>query len=305
MQKLSTNFAIFFITLTLALMTISSATYAKRFGGGKSFGKKSYSTPFKRNTNNQKSQHQLNNAKQNQTRKEQLTKRGGLMGILGGLALGGLLGALFFGGAFEGINFMDILLFGGIAFLLYKLFASRRVQSNQTAGASSGPDMQAGHAENQYQRQAHQQQEYSSAPPPPPPESSANLSFPSWFNKDDFLLGAKKAFTDLQNAWDKGNMDFIQSMSSAEVFAEIHRQFQQQNERGTTKVISLEAEIIDYSDSPMPEVTVVFEAQITESDVPGAMGQTHVVQEQWIFLQTVVQGGSKQWLLDGIQQLDS
>jgi len=48
------------------------------------------------------------------------------MGMLGGLALGGLLGSLFFCGAFENINFMDILVFGGIAFLLYKLFAARK-----------------------------------------------------------------------------------------------------------------------------------------------------------------------------------
>ena len=54
-----------------------------------------------------------------------MTNRGGLMGMLGGLALGGLLGSMFFGGAFENFNFMDILIFGGVAFLLYKLFAAR------------------------------------------------------------------------------------------------------------------------------------------------------------------------------------
>jgi hypothetical protein len=39
---------------------------------------------------------------------------------------------LFFGGAFENFNFIDILVFGGIAFLLYKLFAAR-------AGAAQRP----------------------------------------------------------------------------------------------------------------------------------------------------------------------
>ena len=48
------------------------------------------------------------------------------MGMLGGLALGGLLGALFFGGAFENINFMDVLIFGLIACVLYKIFVSRK-----------------------------------------------------------------------------------------------------------------------------------------------------------------------------------
>ncbi|MGR5470930.1 Tim44 domain-containing protein, partial [Vibrio astriarenae] len=56
--------------------------------------------------------------------KEQTTKsssKKGLMGgLLGGLLAGGLLAA-FFGGSFEGIQFMDILIIGLIAFVIFKL----------------------------------------------------------------------------------------------------------------------------------------------------------------------------------------
>ena len=97
---------------------------AKRFGGARSFGSKpSYSNPYRRSTTKPtRSASQQRASQQNQAARQSMSRRGGLMGMLGGLALGGLLGAMFFGGAFAGLNFMDILVFGGIAYLLYKLF---------------------------------------------------------------------------------------------------------------------------------------------------------------------------------------
>jgi len=292
------------LSLLLVLMTVSTHSYAKRFGGGMSFGKKSFSSsPFKRNSG-QKAQGQKNNAKQqqNQSRKQQLSKRGGLMGMLGGLALGGMLGALFFGGAFEGINFMDILLFGGLAFLIYKLMASRKKPAPQTVTAGGNNFQNENSSSDNYFREQQNAQDFTSATPPPPPVSN-QLDFPSWFDKDDFIQGAKNAFNELQKAWDSGNLNFIQEMTSTEVFAEINTQFQQQTQQGTTEVISLSAEIIDYQDGPSPEVTVSFQAKINEADIPGAMGQTHDVHENWFFVRVEKENG-KQWQVDGIQQID-
>ncbi len=59
--------------------------------------------------------------------------------MLGGLALGGLLGALFFGGAFENLNFLDIAIFALIGFLLYRLFAARARRAMSHAGGGSQP----------------------------------------------------------------------------------------------------------------------------------------------------------------------
>jgi predicted lipid-binding transport protein (Tim44 family) len=72
-------------------------------------------------------------SQQNQAAKQGLAQRGGLMGMLGGLAIGGLLGALLFGGAFENLNLMDFLIFGGIAFMLYKLLSARSRATPQPA----------------------------------------------------------------------------------------------------------------------------------------------------------------------------
>lgn len=62
-------------------------------------------------------------------------KKGLMGGLLGGLLAGGLLAA-FFGGAFEGIQFMDILIMGLIAFVIFKLMraflASKQGSINQS-----------------------------------------------------------------------------------------------------------------------------------------------------------------------------
>ena len=79
---------------------------ARRFGGARSFGgKSSYRTPYRKSTSNptrtatQQKAHQ-----KKQAARQNMTRRGGLMGMLGGLARGGSLGSMFFGGAFENIN---------------------------------------------------------------------------------------------------------------------------------------------------------------------------------------------------------
>ncbi|MDQ6979252.1 MAG: Tim44 domain-containing protein, partial [Mariprofundaceae bacterium] len=69
---------------------------AKRFGGGSSFGKK-HSAPTTQPGMTQRS------TPGQSANKQGGSARSGMMGMLGGLALGGLLGAMFFGGGFEGV----------------------------------------------------------------------------------------------------------------------------------------------------------------------------------------------------------
>ena len=134
MNKYTGIIATLLIGLSLTLGGMSDAD-AKRFGGGSSFGgRSSYSAPYQRSAtppSRPANQNQQQTTTPNQAAKPGWANRSGLMGMLGGLALGGLLGSLFHGGGFQGINFMDILIFGGIAFLLYKLFAAKKAGSAQ------------------------------------------------------------------------------------------------------------------------------------------------------------------------------
>ena len=125
------------ITFISITFIIAGSAEAKRFGGGASFGgKKSYSSPFKQKSTQQKSFSQQKASASNQKRKQQMASRGGIMGMLGGLALGGLLGALFFGGAFENFNFFDFLIIGGIiGAVMWYLKRKALTPHTQTAAA--------------------------------------------------------------------------------------------------------------------------------------------------------------------------
>ncbi|MFZ2170305.1 MAG: Tim44-like domain-containing protein [Methylococcaceae bacterium] len=308
MNKYISIVTILIIGFALTLGGISDAD-AKRFGGGGSFGgRSSYSAPYKRSAiPPTRSASQQQASAQNQAARQGMANRGGLMGMLGGLALGGLLGSLFFGGAFENFNFMDILVFGGLAYLLYKLFAAK-------TGASQRPV---------YDRTANDYQE-----PQPAQYSPADFNTDVLFNKDKkksagqnfqqdvdftetvvvpegfdqqaFLSGAKIAYTTLQQAWDDRDLAEIRSLSTDKVFAEIQEQLKASAAENRTDILKLEAELLEVREIGSElEATVLFDAIMREE----INAQAEQVREIWHFVKPKISIQPK-WLLDGIQQLE-
>jgi predicted lipid-binding transport protein (Tim44 family) len=308
MNKYNSIAAFCLIALSLSLSGMSDAD-AKRFGGGSSFGgRSSYSAPYKRSAippSRAASQQQA--SAQNQAARQGMANRGGLMGLLGGLALGGLLGSLFFGGAFENFNFMDILVFVGIAYLLYRLFAAR-------AGASQRPV---------YDRTANDYQE--SQPTQYNPagfntdilfkkdkkqsgdqnfqhnvDFNETISIPQGFDQQAFLSGAKIAFTTLQKAWDDGDLGEIRGLSTEKVFSEIQDQLKASATENHTDILKLDAELLEVREIGLElEAVVLFDA-IMREDVNA---QAEQVREVWHFVKPKNSIQPK-WLLDGIQQLE-
>ncbi len=311
MNKLSAVFFSLFIALSLSLGGVQVAE-AKRFGGARSFGSKpSYYRPYNRQSGNtQRSAKQQQAERQNQTARQQLNRRGGLMGMLGGLALGGLLGSLFFGGAFQGLNFMDLLIFGGIAWLLYKLFVSKNQRPNadfsynrnQYNSGSTFNDSdnkpaagfdtdvlfkknQGGASEN---RNAHLVDADFDEP-----------SIPTDFNRDAFLAGAKAAFKQLQAAWDAKDLAAIRSLTTDKVFAEIQEQIQSDTPQNVTEILKVEAELLDYREIGSElEAVVLFDTVLRED----RSQQAEQIREIWHFVKPV-NSNQKTWFLDGIQQM--
>lgn len=186
-----------FLTIALALflgLTFSIDADARRFGGGKSFG----SMKHRQAQQQQRQQQQKTDRQAGKQSGAAAAARPGLGGMLMGLAAGGLLASLFMGGAFEGLQFMDILIFGLIGFVIYKLLASRRRAIPQAA-AAGGPAMQ---------REAHhvQQDIFGSAAPA---ASQPVINAPAWFNESNFLQAAESHFNALQEHWDANEMDKI------------------------------------------------------------------------------------------------
>lgn len=189
MQRVLSIFMALCISLTFAL-----DAHAKRFGGGKSFG----SAP----SHQTRQAPQQTQAAPNQAGRQTPAAASGAsrwLGPLAGLAAGGLLASMFMGDGFEGIQFMDILIFGLIAFLLFRFLAARRRQQQ--------PAM-AGHAP--MQREMPQQPATSIFGGSAAPVAAAPvINAPAWFNEQNFVAAAREHFLSLQQHWDANEMDKI------------------------------------------------------------------------------------------------
>ena len=300
MKQLSIIAFSLFIGLSMSFAVVSDAE-AKRLGGGKSFGSKMFQKkPAKRSGSVSKpSKAQTQNA----DRKQAMSKKGGMMGLLGGLMIGGMLGALFFGGAFENINFMDILIFGGIAFLLFKLLASRGKQQTRTANGAPYEE------DNSYQTRE-SANEYGSGDADFGADESQvedeNVletgKIPRNFDQKSFLSGAENVYELLQKAWDNGDLGDLRQFCTDSVFGELQDQFRARKNDTKTEIVSLKSELVNVViNDNSTGATVVFNAQLKEFE--NGENEISNVQEAWYFVRPDNRN-EHNWLLDGIQQIE-
>jgi len=318
-----------FIALITMMFLLTSSVEAKRFGGGFSFGgKKSYSSSYKQKNSQQKSFSQQKATARNQQRKQQFSKRGGLMGMLGGLALGGLLGALFFGGAFENINFFDMFIIGALIWAVM-WFMKRKAQAAVTPGGynigSSKPPQAP--IERQFKLEPnHQHRQPSAANNTSRNDQEASfadsfnmnnkqnstdstatndsiITLPAWFNQEEFLDGARSAYSLLQQAWGKADLDAVRELTTDSVFNEISQQFTHSPSQGETRILQLNAQLIDFNElDDSSEASVLFDALLDEAN-GSERERAQQVRELWHFIRAN-NSNKPTWYLDGIQQLD-
>ncbi len=233
------------------------------------------------------------------------------MGMLGGLALGGLLGSLFFGGAFEHLNIMDMLLFAGIAYLLFRLFRAKQGQQ-PVAGNAYG---RTSHSEHVTPAAYAETAETGARPagfntdllfgknaPAPGFDQSAAVperQLPADFDQKAFLAGAESAFRYLQSAWDNRDLAAIRGLTTDKVFAEIQSQLQASTTENKTEILKLNSELLEAREQGSElEAVVLFDALMREDN-----GETQEIREVWHFTKPVTSKQPK-WFLDGIQQLE-
>lgn len=213
------------LLLSVMLVFVATDAEAKRFGGGKSFGK-SYSTPKQSpfSSNKATTQAPTNTA----------TKSGiGSKGLIGGLLAGGLLGALFFGGGFEGIQMMDILLIAAIAFLGIKLMRQfSRGRQPASASQYAAPPFSA-----RTEPESGGATTTGAAPAP-------GCDLPPGFNAQQFLEEAKNYYQELQTIWDQKNFSELADYVTPELLAELKQAREEQVTPCTTKVISVNTELL-------------------------------------------------------------
>ena len=273
--------------MTLAVLSFGLATFdteAKRFGGGKSIGQQRQSISPQAAP------------KPTQAPTAAATAAGGnkWAGPLAGLAAGGLLAALFMGGAFEGVNMTDVLmlaaLMAAIFFVIRMMRKSRQEQvtrplqySGMDANTSNSPitpaSMGLGAATDATQK-------------------TANI--PADFKVEPFLRNAKTSFIRLQAANDARDLNDIREYTTPEMYAEISMQISERgDEPQKTEVLSINAELLEVVTTDDQAIASVrFNGQLRES--PDSLPES--IDEIW-HVQKSLKDAEAVWLLAGIQQV--
>lgn len=255
--------------VSIGLGFSSAPAEAKRLGGGMSFGK-SY------NYNRTAKPVQKPSQQQGAPAAGQAASAGGrgFLGPLAGLAAGGLLAAMFFGGAFEGIQLMDILLFAGIAYLLFTFMRKRATPAPATASAGAG----------QWQREEPSEDSRILRREPVAKQSGGGFSIPDigsglkgeplavnpeWFNEAEFMAETNNHFKTLQAHWDRGDMISIAGYTTPEMLANLQRERAALINEPHTEVVSLDSQLLDLiQDGDKIVAAIQFSGLINEDHSP-------------------------------------
>jgi len=273
--------------LAMGVGGFSADVQAKKFGGGKSFGK-SFSFSKSKSSNTSTIPKATNT-----TAPKKSGFLGGLGGgLLGGLLAGGIFAALMGSGAFDGISFGDILLFAVIGFLIYKFFIAPKRRAAQAQAAGYGTTMNR-------ETPTSTRDQFTPSPMSGVPGFGGQPEFqlPPGFNEQAFVAEAKNHYIALQKAWDNNDFDEIRSYVSADLFVMLQEERAKHGENmPRTEVISLMVELVrgEFIGS-IASISLKFSGWIKEGD------QTSDTNEVW-HLEKNMSDEKGNWTIVGIEQ---
>ena len=293
------------------MLTFTDDALAARLGGGSSFGSKPFmSTPAPAPRPQQPAFQSKPNPSQPQAQPAPAASRpgglfGGMGGLMGGLLAGTLIGSLLGGHGFAGGGFMDILLFGLVIFIGLKLFAAFRGSqrpAQATAGAEGTQHAQEAQPQAGMMREdnaangwdALRGQGAAQAETPGP-----QIPMPPGFDADEFLRGAKMAYSRLQASWDKRDMNDIVQFTTEAVQKSVREQMAADPKPSTTEILLVNAQLLGVTNEGDEQYAQVF-FDVLLRETP-AQETPSSAREVWHFVRPVTGGN---WKLDGIQQVD-
>jgi predicted lipid-binding transport protein (Tim44 family) len=214
--------------------------------------------------------------------------------MLGGLAIGGLLGSMFGGGGFGGAigsMLMMALLAFAVIFVIRLLMRGR---TSPQAAPAGGPMQYSGLGN-----------ETVAAPPPSqsagfeaqPARVAANI--PAGFDVEGFLRQAKLSYIRMQTANDSGNLAEVREFTTPEMYEPLKADIEARGgAKQFTDVVTLNADLLEVvTEGDKHWASVRFSGLVRE--IPGQAPASF--EEVWNLAKPA--DGSTGWLLAGIQQM--
>lgn len=297
MKKILTYLTLTIFSFGLFAFDAVDVEAAKRMGGGKSIGSQ-------RQSINQQ-QAAPNNPKQSPTTAPGAAPSAGSKwgGALAGLAAGGLLAALFMGGAFENINMMDMLV---LALMIGVIFFAIRMLRKPKVSEPMGRMQYTGMGTNTQDRfntppfggEGTTADNASSADSNAAAYQQPNI--PADFKVEPFLRSAKDSFIRLQAAHDRGDINEIRDYATPEMISELTMQINERNgATQKTEVMFIDANLLEVETTQDTAIASVrFTGQLR--DLPN--GEAEPFDEIW-HVQKDLRDPNATWLLAGIQQI--
>ena len=287
-MKFKTLFTAALTLLIAGLLTLPQPADARRMGGGGNIGKQ-YSTPAQApGAGAYSGQAQRPTPGAAAARPAAQGGAGRWLGPLAGLAAGGLLASLFFGGAFEGLQVLDFVLLA--ALIIGGVLIFRAIRRNQARALPASAYTRAGVAP--------QGAIGAAGGPRAVPSGGTGTGAPTWFDAAGFIAGAKGHYVRLQAAWDKGDFEDIRDYCTPEMFAALQRDRAAHPGPQYTEVVELAAALAALRrDGDQVVASIAFSGLVREEP----QGQAQPFRETW-HVQHPWASPAGDWYLAGIQQ---
>lgn len=316
--------------LMVALMAaaFSLDAQAKRMGGGKSIGRQSSQVTQRQATPpSAPTAPAAAGAKSGQANTAGAATKpwaGMLGGLAAGLGLAWLAHALGLGAGFGNVLLVGLLVLAAIAIwramqrsrqgsaatsragpgsLAFQGIGAAR-QGDAPAGAS-GSSGGTGAATRPWESLGARFNATTASPGGSPLQGAQTWGIPEGFDVAGFTEAAKRNFTSVQAAWDKGDLPTLRTIMTDEMLAEIRGQLAERDRTSTpgqvhkTDVVTLDAQLLGIEELDDVFMTSVeFSGQIREDDAADAAP----FREVWNM--TRAKSGSGGWKLAGVQALE-
>ncbi|EMV2916695.1 MULTISPECIES: Tim44 domain-containing protein [Vibrio] len=282
------------VALLMFTVAVTPIAEAKKFGGSKSFGKSYKTAPAPK-----QQQQNTNTVGKDQTTKSS-SKKGLMGGLLGGLLAGGLLAA-FFGGAFEGIQFMDILIIGLIAFVIFKLM---RGMLGAKQGSMNQHRQQPAFGGNASKFEQPNMQNFEQQPNTNNggfggfgAQTDVPHNYPPGFDQAAFINGSREHYRILQGAWNHNQLETIEEYVSPSLFEDLKAERAKLDGEQHTDVMYVDAEIVraDY-DANKAQLSLQFSGRYRDT----VEGVEEEIEDIW-HLERDLTAPNAPWLIVGIQ----